>query len=101
MVLRYTHLQVGKADVGELRRAIGNENSLCRLCGVEKDTGTHLVFGCKEIDGLRPWDWPSWEEMDDKRKWRYTVELEGGRVVVRDRVEDFFVPLDRALVGVG
>ena len=39
--------------------------------------------------------------MDDKRKWRYTVELEGGRVVVRDRVEDFFVPLDRALVGVG
>ena len=54
VVLRYTHLQVGKADVGEWRRAIGNENSLCRLCGVEKETGTHLVFGCKESDGLRP-----------------------------------------------
>ena len=29
------------------------------------------------------------------------MELEGGRVVVGDRVEDFFVPLYRALVGVG
>ena len=39
--------------------------------------------------------------MDDKRKWRYTVEGEGGRVVVRDRVGEFFVALDRAWVGVG
>ena len=39
--------------------------------------------------------------MDDKRKWRYAVEEEGGRVVVRDRVKNFFVALNRALVGVG
>ena len=39
--------------------------------------------------------------MDDKRKWRYAVEGEGEKLVVRDKVEDFFVPLDRALVGVG
>ena len=55
-VLRYTHLQVGKGDVGEWRRAIGNENSLCRLCKVEEETGTHLLFRCEESYGLRPWD---------------------------------------------
>ena len=100
-VLRYTHLRVGKGDVGEWRRVVGNEDSLCRLCGVEEETGTHLVFGCEVSYGLRPWDWTSWEEMDDKRRWRYTVEGEGGKVLVRDRVEDFFVALDRVLVGVG
>ena len=39
--------------------------------------------------------------MDHNRRWRYTVEGEGGKVVVRDRVDDFFVAVDRALVGVG
>ena len=39
--------------------------------------------------------------MDNKRRWRYTVEEEGGKVVVRDRVEDFFAALNKALVGVG
>ena len=68
-VLRYTHLRVGKGDVGEWQRAIGKGNSLCRLCKMEKETGTHLVFGCEESYGLRPWDWTSWEEMDDKWKW--------------------------------
>ena len=29
------------------------------------------------------------------------MEGEGGKVVVRDRVEDFFAALDKALVGVG
>ena len=58
-VLRYTHLRVGKGDVGEWRRVVGNENTLCRLCGVEEETGTHLVFGCGESYGLRPWDWTS------------------------------------------
>ena len=100
-VLRYTHLRVGKGDVGEWRRVIGNKNTLCRLYGVEEETGTHLVFGCEESYGLRPWDWTSWEELDDKRRWRYTVEGEGGKVLVQDRVEDFFVALDRVLVGVG
>ena len=100
-VLRYTHLRVGKGDVGEWRRVIGSEDTLCRLCRVEEETGTHLVFGCEESYGLRPWDWTSWEELDDKRRWRYIVEGEGGKVFVRDRVEDFFFALDRVLVGVG
>ena len=39
--------------------------------------------------------------MDHKQRWQYTVEGQGGKVVVRDKVEDFFVALDRALVGVG
>ena len=97
-VLRYTHLRVGKGDVGEWQRVIGAEGTLCRLCGVEEETGTHLVFGCEESYGLRPWNWASWEEMDDKWRWWYTVEGEGGKVMVRDKVEDFFVALDRALV---
>ena len=80
---------------------IGNEDTLCRLCGVEEETGNHLVFGCEESYGLRSWDWTSWEELDDKRRWLYTVEGEGGQVLVRDRVEDFFVALHRVLVGVG
>ena len=29
------------------------------------------------------------------------MEGEGGKIVVWDKVEDFFVALDRALVGVG
>ena len=81
--------------MGEWRRVIGNEDTLCHLCGVEEETETHLVFGCGESYGLRPWDWTSWEELDDKRRWRYTVEGEGGKVSVRDKVEDFFVALDR------
>ena len=101
VVLRYTHLRVGKGDVGEWRRVIGAEGILCRLCGMEEETGTHLLFGCEESYGLRPWNWASWEEMDHKRRWRYTVEEEGGKVTVRDKVEDFFVALGRALVRVG
>ena len=80
---------------------IGNENIPCYLCEEEEVTGTHLVFGCEESYGLRPWDWTSWEEMDDKRSWRYTVEGEGGKAFVRNKVEDFFAALDRVLVGVG
>ena len=100
-VLRYTCLRVGKGDVGEGRRVIGTEGTLCRLCGVEEETGTHLVFGCEESYGLRPWNWTSWEEMDDKRRWQYTVEGEGGKMMVCNKVKDFFVALDKALVGVG
>ena len=29
------------------------------------------------------------------------MEGEGGKLIVRDKVEDFFVALDRAMVGVG
>ena len=55
-VLRYNHLRLGKGDVGECRRVIGANGTLCRLCGVEEETGTHLVFGCEESYGLRPWN---------------------------------------------
>ena len=60
-VLRYTHLRVGKGDVGEWRRVIWAEGTLCRLCGVEEESGTHLVLGCEESYGLRLWAWVSWE----------------------------------------
>ena len=53
---------------------IGAQKTLCRLCGVEEGTGVHLVFGCEESYGLPPWNWTSWEELDDRKKWRYTVE---------------------------
>ena len=95
------YLRVGKGDVGEWRRVIGTEGTLCHLWGVEEESGIHLVFGCEESYGLRLWNWASWEEMDDKRRWQYTVEREGGKVMVRDKVEDVFVALDRAVVGVG
>ena len=102
-VLRYTHLRVGKGDVGEWRQVVGNGggDTLCRLCWVEEETGTHLVFRCEGSDRMRPWNWLSWEELDDRGKWRYTVEGEGGKVMIWDKVEDFFVALDKALVGVG
>lgn len=41
------------------------------------------------------------EELDDRKKWGYTVEGEGGRVVIQDKVEHFFVALDRVMVRVG
>lgn len=68
---------------------------------MEEETGTHLVFGCERNHQLRPWDWTSLEELDDWEKWRYTMEGEGGKLVVRDKVEDLFVALDRAMIGVG
>ena len=100
-VLRYTHLRVGKQCVREWRWVIGNEGTLCRLCGVGEETWTPVVFGGEESYGLWPWDWTSREEMDDKRWWRYTVEGEGEKVVARSKVEDFFLALDSALVEVG
>ena len=78
---------------------IRNGDTLCLLCGVEEETWSHLVFGCEESYGLRPWNWTSWAEMDDRQGWQYTMEGERGEVVVQDKVEDFFVALDRALVG--
>lgn len=74
--------------------------SLCRQCRVEEETGTQLVFRCQESYGLRPWDWTLWEELDDRRKWPYTMEGEGGKVVIQDRVENFFVNLDEVMIGV-
>ena len=100
-VFRYTQLQVGKGDVGEWRRVLGAGETLCRLCGVEEQTGTLLVFGCEGSYELRPWNWTSWEELDDRRKWRYTVEGEGGKLIAQDKVEGLFYALDRAMVGIG
>ena len=63
-------------------RAVEGGDTLCRLCGVEEETGTQLVFRCEESSRLRLWNWTPWEELDDTRKWRYTMEGEGGKVVV-------------------
>ena len=52
-VLRYTHVRVGKGDVGEWRQVIGEEGTQYRLCGVEEETGNQLVFECKGSYGLR------------------------------------------------
>ena len=40
-------------------------------------------------------------ELDDNRRWRYTVEGDGGEIIVRDTVEDFFKDLDEVLMRVG
>ena len=40
-------------------------------------------------------------ELDDKRRWQYTVEGDGGKIILRHGVEDFFRDLDEVLVGVG
>lgn len=68
---------------------------------MEEETGAYLVYACERSYKLRPWDGTSWEKSCDREKWRYTVEGEGGKFVVRDRVEDFFVAVHRAMVGVG
>ena len=39
--------------------------------------------------------------MDDREEWWYTVEGERGKLVVRDKVEDVFVTLDRVMAEVG
>lgn len=56
-VLRYTQLRVGQGDVREWRRTLRVGETLCRLCGVEVETGTHLVFGCEESYKIRSWAW--------------------------------------------
>lgn len=101
-VLRYTQLRVGKGDVGQWRRTRGRGEYLCRLCGVEEETGNHLVLACGEVDGFHGWGWWWWscEEMDDRKRWRYIEEVDG-KQVVRSRVEGFFLNLDRVLGGWG
>ena len=61
----------------------------------------HLVMGCGECHGLQRWEWRSWEELDDCRRWRYTEEMPDGKVLVQDRVEDFSANLDRVLSRIG
>ena len=100
-VLRYTHLRTDRGDVGRWRRTIGGGDHLCRLCRTQEEMGIHLVMGCEGSHDMRRWDWRSWGELDDRKRWRYIEEDSAGKVVVRDRVEDFFVDLDRVLVGVG
>lgn len=80
---------------------MGAGEHLCRRCATEEETRDHLVLGCKETSGLQPWDWVSWVELDDNRRWRYTVEGDGGEIIVRDTVEDFFKDLDEVLMRVG
>ena len=41
-----------------------------------------------------------WIDLDDRSRWAYEYE-EGGRVLVGDRVGDFFSEVDRRLCGVG
>ena len=54
--LRYMHVRVGKGDLGQWRWVVGSGQHLCRLCGIEEETGDHLILGCEERSGLRPWD---------------------------------------------
>ena len=41
------------------------------------------------------------EELNDRKGSRYIEEMLDGKVVVRDRVEDFFADLDRVLSAIG
>ena len=67
-VLRYTQLRVAKGDVGGWQRVLGAEETMCRLCGMEEETGFDLVLGCGESGELRPWAWTSWEELDERER---------------------------------
>ena len=87
--------------MGAWRRVLGQGEHLCRLCGTEEETGDHLVLACDEVARLRKWDWVSWAELDDRYRWRYKVEGEGGKMLVRDKVEDFSVELDEVMRRVG
>ena len=44
--LRYTHLRVGKGDLGQWIRVLGASEHLCRLCGTKEEPWDHLVFVC-------------------------------------------------------
>ena len=43
----------------------------------------------------------SWVDLDDRRRWQYTVEGDEGKILVRDRVEDIFKGMYEVLMGVG
>lgn len=80
--LRYMHLPVVKGDLGQWRLVLGASEYLCRLCGTEEETGGHLVFRCERSSDLQPWVWVSWVQLDNKRRWRYTVEGDGGKIII-------------------
>lgn len=93
------HLQVVKGDLGQWRLGLGAGEYLCRLCGTFEETGDHLGFRCERSSDLQWWVWVSWAQLDNKRRWRYTVEGNGGKIIVWDRVEDFLKDLDEVLMG--
>ena len=92
--LRYTHLRTCKGDLGCATRVLGNGEHLCLLYGIKGEMGHHLVMGYGECHYLQRWEWSSWEQLDDRGRWRYTEEIPDGIMVVQDRVEDFFKDLD-------
>ena len=98
---RYAQARTGKGHLGIWWRHLGRWDGLCRLCweGVV-ETGDHLVFNCAGTRGIIGWDRGSWIALDDRSRWAYEYE-EDERVLVGDRVEDFFSKLDRELCGVG
>ena len=51
---------------------------------------TTLCFACDGTLALEGWDWHSWGEMDEKRRWQYRVDIVG-KEVVKDQVKDFFL----------
>lgn len=52
------------------------------------------------MDELQRWGWLSCAKLDEWKKWPYTMEGEGSRVVVRDKMEDFLLDFDGVLKGV-
>lgn len=64
------------------------------------ETGDHLVFEYEGTRGFTGWDWRRWVDLDDKSRWAYDYEHDG-RVMLSDRVKDFFARFDCELGGVG
>ena len=90
---RYVQAYTGKGDLGVWRRRLDMGDGTCHLCrkGVV-ETGDHLAFECEGTRSLVGWEWNRSVDLDDRSKWDYEYE-EGGRVMVGDRVEDFFAGL--------
>ena len=98
---RYVQTRTGTGNIGVWRRRLGSGDGLCCLCrrGMV-ESGDHLVFEYEGTWRVVGWEWGRWVDLYDSSRWAYEY-LEGGRVLVGDRVVDLFAGLDCELSGVG
>ena len=87
-VTAYSQLRTGKERLAAWRHRIGRDDTgLCRRCNVP-ETGAQAAVGCMDGEsfGRR---WSTWEQMDDKHRWRRVEKVGGEKDVVIDLVEEW------------
>ena len=85
-VTAYFELRTGKGRLAAWRHMIRrHETGLCCRCTV-LETGPHTAVGCMDGESFGR-KWSTWEQMDEKNRWKRVEKGEGDKEVVIDLLE--------------